>query len=95
MSILKPRELELFLGDLLSPRELSQCANRWLVVRYLAGGSSYAEIQAHVTINGVKVAGATILRAKRALSASRGGFNIALRRSPKSHGSRVVAHLRS
>ena len=84
ISMLKgAEEVGAFLGDLLSPRELSNCASRWYIIRCLADGLSYREVQERVHVNDTRVGGATILRAKRALADSKGGFRMALERTAK------------
>lgn len=79
-----PDEIEAFLRDLLSPRELLNCASRWQIVRQVAEGATYADIQKLPLTGDTKVGGATILRARRALSNSHGGFRVALERTARS-----------
>jgi uncharacterized protein YerC len=81
-----PRRVEMFLSDLLSDQELIDCPKRWLIVRCLDRGMTFAEIQRAVRIDDKQVGVGTIERAKKAIRDSKGGFRLALGRRP--HGPR-------
>ena len=68
-------EAESLLADLCTPAELEAMVDRWRVVRRLANGETYRDINEHT---GVSVT--TVGRVARFLQFGEGGYSTALRR---------------
>jgi len=71
-----PEELELFLADLLTPAELHAIPRRWLAAVALQSGKTIEQVSEELDM-----AGATIVRVRRALSFGTGGYRHVLARS--------------
>ena len=63
------RELEAFLVDLCTPREICDFAQRLQVARYLDEGDSYVEVQARTGASSP-----TVSRVSKALNSEYGGY---------------------
>lgn len=68
-----PKLFELFLKDLLTPRELREIGVRWQIIKRLAQGENQ-----RVIAGDLKIGIATVTRGSRMLSNPSGGFNLML-----------------
>lgn len=69
----EPKLLELFMKDLLTPRELREIATRWQIVKRLAQNENQ-----RVVAGDLKIGIATVTRGSRMLANLSGGFNLLL-----------------
>lgn len=63
------RDIEAFLWDLCTPREICDLAQRLQVARYLDEGEPYVEVQARTGASST-----TVSRVSKALNGERGGY---------------------
>ncbi len=73
------RELEAFLTDLCTPREICDLAQRLQVARYLDEGEPYVEVQARTGASST-----TVSRVSKALNGAYGGYRDVLIRLQES-----------
>lgn len=78
LSVKTPSEIEKFLGDLLTPAEVKEFANRWKVARMLDAKVHYDEI---VRVSGMS--STTIARISKWLTNGMGGYRLLLDRLKK------------
>lgn len=71
-------EMQNFLRDLMTKKELIEFGNRWRAVRMLASGESYTKIGFETYLSS-----RTIARIKRWLTEGTGGYELVLRRIKK------------
>ena len=71
-------EARAFLGDILTEKEMKECANRWKAAKMLHFGVGYRKIEAKTGMSS-----ATISRIRKIMESGMGGYHLMMRKLEK------------